>query len=409
MSTHTERTRAWLDRKVAESTARRWQRGYQRLYHADDRLGAMPVGHVVELARTLAVLRVLARCDIESCLDVGCGAGWMTHLVGQLYGVRCAGVDLSREFAASARRDFGLPAYVSNAAALPFTDEQFDLVLCAEVLEHVEHPLAALAELWRVARCAVLVTTQEGCRGAWQRRLHMLAADRSDPHAERNYFVPDDFRRAFGGTAEVFGLLELPERIRLFPRRSLADLRACLSVLTATEALGPGSFGVLVIARKRQCDRPAHMSADAILEVLLDRDRARDDLAARRGFDPYVDAVPPGTVPVLAQPRPVCPDCHGVLESAGGDAVRCARCAKAFPVEEEVPILLGSEATAARSERACASAAALAPVGRALAQPPLPSRALRRGLRAAMKLVDFLRLPLPWRQKAKIGWRFLRE
>ena len=406
MTTHTERTRAWLDQTVAATTAKRWQRGYRRLYGSDDRLGLMPVGHVVELGRTYAVLRAVGELDVESCLDVGCGPGWMTHLLHRAYALRCAGIDLSREFAASARRDFALATYVANAAALPFANEQFDLVVCAEVLEHVEHPISALAELWRVARRAVVVTTQEACRSAWHRRLHMLAADRSDPHAERNYFLPDDFHRAFGGEVEVRPLLDRPERIRLFPRRSVSELRACLSAVTATRGLGPGSFGVLVIARKRACTRPPREAAETLWQMLIEGDRQRDALAARRAHDPYVDAVPPGTLPLLGDPRPVCPECRGPLESAGAGEIRCGRCAVIFPVEEDVPILLGHD-TARSEEPACAPA--LAPVRRALKQAPIPSRPVRRLLRWTIRFADFIRAPMPVREKVTVAWRRMRE
>jgi SAM-dependent methyltransferase len=42
---------------------------------------------------------------------------------------------------------------------LPFEDGSFDLVLCCEVLEHVERPREALAEVARVGRDFVLIST----------------------------------------------------------------------------------------------------------------------------------------------------------------------------------------------------------------------------------------------------------
>jgi 2-polyprenyl-3-methyl-5-hydroxy-6-metoxy-1,4-benzoquinol methylase len=41
---------------------------------------------------------------------------------------------------------------------LPFTDGQFDVVLCTEVIEHLEHPALAIAEFRRIARKMVAVT-----------------------------------------------------------------------------------------------------------------------------------------------------------------------------------------------------------------------------------------------------------
>src|SRR5919109_5463651 len=42
------------------------------------------------------------------------------------------------------------PLVIADVAALPFADNSFDVVICSHVLEHVEDPDAALAELERV-------------------------------------------------------------------------------------------------------------------------------------------------------------------------------------------------------------------------------------------------------------------
>ena len=47
---------------------------------------------------------------------------------------------------------------VADAEALPFADGEFGLVAAIELLEHVEDPARALAELARVARSHLLVS-----------------------------------------------------------------------------------------------------------------------------------------------------------------------------------------------------------------------------------------------------------
>lgn len=44
-----------------------------------------------------------------------------------------------------------------NAEALPFGNDNFDAVFCIDVLEHLEHPRTAIAELFRVTRDSVVV------------------------------------------------------------------------------------------------------------------------------------------------------------------------------------------------------------------------------------------------------------
>jgi 2-polyprenyl-3-methyl-5-hydroxy-6-metoxy-1,4-benzoquinol methylase len=66
--------------------------------------------------------------------------------------------DLSLE-----RRAQGLDPMIEFAEAsvyqLPFEDSSFDLVVCCEVMEHLERPRDAFAEVVRVARNFVLMST----------------------------------------------------------------------------------------------------------------------------------------------------------------------------------------------------------------------------------------------------------
>jgi SAM-dependent methyltransferase len=65
----------------------------------------------------------------------------------------------SRRARERARRfDLDLTPVVADAENLPFGDASFDLVYVHDGLHHLEHPEAGLAEMARVARCAVSVT-----------------------------------------------------------------------------------------------------------------------------------------------------------------------------------------------------------------------------------------------------------
>ena len=88
-----------------------------------------------------------------SLVDVGCGRGDLLHQIAVPITV---GTDLARRGIRFVRR----PKAVSSVLALPFRDQSFDVVLCAETLEHLDpDDLAhAASELRRVARRAVLVT-----------------------------------------------------------------------------------------------------------------------------------------------------------------------------------------------------------------------------------------------------------
>lgn len=61
---------------------------------------------------------------------------------------------------------------------LPFRDGAFDVVLASEVLEHLVRPVEAIAELVRVARRAVIMTSLEALApGRVRRFLSHVAVD----------------------------------------------------------------------------------------------------------------------------------------------------------------------------------------------------------------------------------------
>jgi GT2 family glycosyltransferase/2-polyprenyl-3-methyl-5-hydroxy-6-metoxy-1,4-benzoquinol methylase/glycosyltransferase involved in cell wall biosynthesis/archaellum component FlaC len=87
-------------------------------------------------------------------LDAGCGEGYGTGLLAGS-AARVAGVDISTEAAAHARGAYkrqNLEYLVGSVSALPFQAGSFDVVVCFEVIEHLDedHQCAFLREARRV-------------------------------------------------------------------------------------------------------------------------------------------------------------------------------------------------------------------------------------------------------------------
>ena len=96
-----------------------------------------------------------------SILEVGCGEGELSdHLLKHALKrpTRFVACDLSLEVVDS-RVDPLIEFRQSSIYELPYSENEFELVVCCEVLEHLEHPQQGLAEIARVAEKGVLLST----------------------------------------------------------------------------------------------------------------------------------------------------------------------------------------------------------------------------------------------------------
>lgn len=106
-----------------------------------------------------AVRRPITAFHPQSLLDAGCGEG---HAVDELAAVlppTYLGIDANPACIDYCRaRHPGADFRVASVVDLPFADAAFDVVLCMEVLEHLDDPARGLSELARVARVGVVLS-----------------------------------------------------------------------------------------------------------------------------------------------------------------------------------------------------------------------------------------------------------
>jgi SAM-dependent methyltransferase len=110
--------------------------------------------------------------DLASGLDVldaGCGVGYGAEMIARAGASRVVGIDLAPEAIAAASERVGEMAdfQVGDVQDLPFDEGSFDLVVCFEVLEHLEDPEPAITALKDVLREGGLLIASSPNRGVY--------------------------------------------------------------------------------------------------------------------------------------------------------------------------------------------------------------------------------------------------
>ena len=82
--------------------------------------------------------------DGSLALDAGAGEGMYRPLFEKM---KYFSVDLGK-----IPKDYGNISAISNLTTVPFSANSFDMIICTQVLEHVNAPNTVLSELWRVLK-----------------------------------------------------------------------------------------------------------------------------------------------------------------------------------------------------------------------------------------------------------------
>lgn len=144
--------------------------------------------------RLASVVEPLER---SSVLDAGCGEGETIERLRPLLPQDTVGVDHNPAcIDYSCRRHPDVEFAVHDIRALPFADDRFDLVLCTEVLEHLEEPELALAELSRVGRHHLVISVpHEPWFDLSNRVARLFMPSAMDPAEHIQHWTPRSLRR----------------------------------------------------------------------------------------------------------------------------------------------------------------------------------------------------------------------
>ncbi len=118
----------------------------------------------IQFFLTRNFLRTLARTvrvyNPQTILDVGCGEGFtLNYLQKHKIGKRLEGIEYSDDAITLGKKLYpSLTFKKGNIYKLPYKDNSFDLVVCTEVLEHLDNPRKAYKELIRVSKRFILLS-----------------------------------------------------------------------------------------------------------------------------------------------------------------------------------------------------------------------------------------------------------
>jgi ubiquinone/menaquinone biosynthesis C-methylase UbiE len=105
-----------------------------------------------EVAKLLTLRKVSQNDHI---IDIGCGSGTYQKALSKGIYIGC---DLNSQSLKKAVKAPNAEYICADATHLPFKDNFFDIVLCSEVLEHLDSPLKAIKELARASKKMIVLT-----------------------------------------------------------------------------------------------------------------------------------------------------------------------------------------------------------------------------------------------------------
>ena len=106
------------------------------------------------------LLGLISEKKVDSILDVGCGEGFtLNRLKEHGIGKRLEGIEYLKDAIELGKKTYPHVKITEGSIYdLPYKDNSFDLVLCTEVLEHLDNPSKALEELIRVSKQYLVVS-----------------------------------------------------------------------------------------------------------------------------------------------------------------------------------------------------------------------------------------------------------
>ncbi len=105
------------------------------------------------------VVETLESVEVGKVLDIGCGEGYIVKSLSLNYNVNINACDFNEGVLTVANViNPDAKFFAADVSFLPIADNVYDLVVCCEVLEHLQTPQVALKEIKRVSKGLCLLS-----------------------------------------------------------------------------------------------------------------------------------------------------------------------------------------------------------------------------------------------------------
>ena len=329
---YTEKTRHWLDYHY-----KRDENGIYSAHRPIYGFGIKPSqkNHTIRYGISYGILKMLNRLDWNTLIDVGGGEGYIAKLAREIFGKEAFSSEISLEANLRSREYFGLHGITADIHRLPFKDESFDIVLASEVIEHLQFPSIGLYEMARVAKKAIILTTAEAYATEKERRLRLKTRNFEAMHGERNYWLPDDFKKIFKNDVKILtctrAFMDIDEN--LISGEEAKNLVKDIAPLNKYD--GNGLDAMIIVLKDDSVMNEPLLNEFEILDKLFDFKVDKNYRSEERILFP-IDAL-------------CCPVCKQKIDSDIEKYI-CANCGEEYECPDEIPFLISKQALSPISE-----------------------------------------------------------